>query len=51
MAPLRYAAKFNPFLSLDCAPAPHPGATQGKEGINFCYLATLRERVRFPFAL
>ena len=22
MAPLRYAAKFDPFLSLDCAPTP-----------------------------
>ena len=34
-------AKFDPFLSLDCAPALHPGAIQGKEGIKFCYLATL----------
>ena len=24
MAPLRYAAKFDPFLSLDCAPRPPP---------------------------
>ena len=24
MAPLRYAAKFDPFLSLDCAPGPPP---------------------------
>ena len=24
MAPLRYAAKFDPFLSLDCAPHPPP---------------------------
>ena len=24
MAPLRYAAKFDPFLSLDCAPDPQP---------------------------
>ena len=39
MAPLRYAAKFDPFLSLDCA--LHPGAIQGKEGIKFCHLATL----------
>ena len=48
MAPLRCAAKFDPFLSLDCAPALHPGAIQGKEGIKFCYLATMerdRERV------
>ena len=29
MAPLRYAAKFDPFLSLDCA----------KEGIKFCSVA------------
>ena len=42
MAPLRCAAKFDPFLSLDCAPpALHPGAIQGKEGIKFCHLATL----------
>ena len=41
MAPLRYAAKFDPFLSLDCAPTLHPGAIQGKEGIKFCDLATL----------
>ena len=43
MAQLRYAAKFDPFLSLDCAPTPStlPGAVQGKEGINFCHLATL----------
>ena len=42
MAPLCYAAKFDPFLSLYCAPfAFHPGAIQGKEGISFCHLATL----------
>ena len=34
-------------LSLDCAPsALHPGALQGKEGINFCHLATLEEAAR-----
>ena len=44
MGPLRYAAKFDPFLSLDCA--LHPGAIQGKEGIKFCHLATLVEGVR-----
>mgnify|MGYP001409471989 CR=1 FL=1 len=38
MAPLRYAAKFDTFLSLDCVPTH---ALQGKEGIKFCYLATL----------
>ena len=32
MAPLRYAAKLDPFLW---------GAIQGKEGIKFCHLATL----------
>ena len=37
MAPLHYAAKFDPFLSLDCARME--GA--GKEGIKFCHLATL----------
>ena len=43
MAPLRYTAKFDPFFSLDCAltHALHPGEIQGKEGIKFCYLATL----------
>ena len=30
MAPLRYAAKFDPFLSLDCAPTPSTLA-QSKE--------------------
>ena len=47
MAPLRYAAKFDPFLSLDCAPTPstlcpqalQPGAIQGKEGFKFCFVA------------
>ena len=34
MAPLRYAAKFDPFLSLDCARVD--GA-----GVQFCHLATL----------
>ena len=41
MAQLRYATKFDAFLSLDCTPALHPGAIQGKEGIKFCHLATL----------
>ena len=43
MAPLHCAAKFDPFLSLDCPPPPalHPGAIQGKKGIKFCQLATL----------
>ena len=32
MAPLRYAAKFDPFLSLDCAPTTlDPGAIQGND--------------------
>ena len=36
MAPLRYAAKFDPFLSLDCAPTPST-LVQSKErkGSNF----------------
>ena len=36
MAPLRYAAKFDPFLSLDCAPTPST-LSQSKErkGSNF----------------
>ena len=41
MAPLRYAAKFDPFPSLDCALALQSGAIQGKEGIKLCHLATL----------
>ena len=48
MASLRYTAKFDPFLALDCAKLPwiapptlHPGAIQGKEGIKFCHLAIL----------
>ena len=42
VAPLRYTAKLDPFLSLDCtSQALHPGAIQGNEGIKFCYLATL----------
>ena len=40
MAPLRYAAKFDLFLSLDWAPTLHPGTIRGKEGIKFCHLAT-----------
>ena len=39
MVPLRYAAKFDPFLSLDCARVE--GAGKGKEGIKFCHLATM----------
>ena len=42
MAPLYYAAKFDPFLGLR-PQALHPGAIQGKEGIKFCHLATLRQ--------
>ena len=38
MAPLRYTAKFDPFLG---PPALHPGTIQGKEGIKFFHLATL----------
>ena len=41
MAPLRYAAKFDPFLYLDCGRVEGVG-TQGKEGNKFCHLATLR---------
>ena len=38
-------AKFDPFLSLDCARVEvvgrnlHPGTIQGKEGIKFCSVA------------
>ena len=36
MAPLRYTAKFDPFLSLCCARVEAGG------GIRFCHLATLK---------
>ena len=42
---LCYAAKFDPFLSLDCNLALHPGAIKEKEGIKFCHLATLHTGV------
>ena len=32
MAPLRYAAKFDPFLSLDCAPTPSPPWRSPRKG-------------------
>ena len=36
MAPLRYAAKFDPFLSLDCAPTPSTLAqSKERKGSNF----------------
>ena len=36
MAPLRCAAKFDPFLSLDCAPTPSTLAqTKERKGLNF----------------
>ena len=35
MAPLRCAAKFDPFLSLDCA------RVEGVGAIKFCHLATM----------
>ena len=38
-ATLRYAAKFDPFLSLDCA------RVEGV-GVKFCHLATLHTRVQ-----
>ena len=38
MATLPYAAKFDQFLSLDCAPTP---STLEREGIKFCHLETL----------
>ena len=42
MAPLHYAANFDPFLSLDCAPTPSVLAqSKEKKGSKFCHLATL----------
>ena len=44
MAPLRYAAKFEPFLSLDCAPTPSTLAqSKERKEIKFCHLATLHD--------
>ena len=40
MALLHYAAKFYPFLSLDCAPTLQSGTIQGGEGIKFCFALT-----------
>ena len=40
MAPLYYAAKFDPFLSLYCARVEGVGV-QSNPGIKFCHLATL----------
>ena len=43
MAPLHYAAKFDPFLFLGLHPhALHRGTIQGKEGIQFCHLETMQ---------
>ena len=44
MAPLRYAAKFDPFLSLDCAPTPST-LSQSKErkGSNFAIWQPCRD--------
>ena len=39
MAPLCYAAKFDPFLSLDCAGVEVVGAQSGNDGIKFCSVA------------
>ena len=42
MAPLRYTAKLDPFLSLDCTRVKGgAGTIQGKEGVKFYHLATL----------
>ena len=38
MAPLRYAAKLDPFLSLDCAPTPSTLAqSKERKGSNFAF--------------
>ena len=44
MAPLRYAAKFDPFLSLDCAPTPSTRAqSKERKGSNFAIWQPCRE--------
>ena len=37
MAPLRCAAKFDPFLSLDCAPTPSTLATMRGVVLEWCF--------------
>ena len=46
MAPLCYAAKFDPFLSLDCSPTPsalHPPQSKERKGSNFAIWQPLSE--------
>ena len=56
MALLRYAAKFDPFLSLDCAPTPSTLAqSKERKGSNFaiwqpCSLSLLRSPDGISFA-
>ena len=47
MAPLRYAAKFDPFLSLDCAPTPSTLAqSKERKGSNFAIWQPFRQEHR-----
>ena len=46
MAPLRYAAKFDPFLSLDCDPAPSTLA-QERKGSNFAIWQPWRDHINW----
>ena len=44
MAPLRWAAKFDPFLSFNCARVEGVGPqSKERKGSNFCHLATLAQ--------
>ena len=45
MAPLRYAAKFDPFLSLDCAPRPPPWRNPRKGRDQILPSGNLAERL------
>ena len=49
MAPLRYAAKFDPFLSLDCAPTPSTLAqSKERKGSNFAIWQPCSQLPRLP---
>ena len=50
MAPLRYAAKFDPFLSLDCAPTSSTLAqSKERKGSNFAIWQPRTQSYNFSF--
>ena len=48
MAPLRYAAKLDPFLSLDCAPRPPPWRNPRKGRDQILLYGNLDSELRVP---